>query len=153
MRGSIATATSGSDAGRPTCRSPSRFHFHTLQLDNMLLRSILVFAFCLLILSGITEISLPCGAPFFFSFLSFSLANLRELVAAAATPQPKHTANKKKRRKSATGSGVAYSPGHAQPPTDIFSHVWCESDLSDGGGFSYPFPLLSSFSPATPASH
>ena len=40
----------------------------------------------------------------------------------------------------------SYLPGHAQPPTDIFSHVWCESDQNDGGGSVIPALFLSPLS-------
>lgn len=48
----------------------------------------------------------------------------------------------------------SYLPGHAQPPTDIFSHVWCESDQNDGCGSIALVPLLSPVTAAaTEAAH
>lgn len=107
------------------------------------------------------------GAP-----LSPSLCPSRSRHSSRCTHQPKYNNNNNNQKKSAAGnssrgsSGRAvvkdnhhhgsYLPGHAQPPTDIFSHVWCESDQNDGGGGSVIPALflsssLSSFSPVTAA--
>lgn len=94
--------------------------------------------------------SLPASSP----------VQSRHTAAAALTDQNTTTMTRKSQRLTAAAGRLltashhhgSYLPGHAQPPTDIFSHVWCESDQNDGGGSVIPALFLSSsFSPVTAA--
>lgn len=97
--------------------------------------------------------SLPASSP----------VQSRHTAAAALTHQNTTTMTRKSQRLTAAAAAAgllltashhhgSYLPGHAQPPTDIFSHVWCESDQNDGGGSVIPALFLSSsFSPVTAA--
>lgn len=76
-------------------------------------------------------------------------------AAAALANQNTTTMTRKSQRLTAAAAGLlltashhhgSYLPGHAQPPTDIFSHVWCESDQNDGGGSVIPALFLSPLS-------